>query len=543
MRNRNIKIAIVSDIHFGPDVLTKKGSLAGELLKEFCSFANNWPADVAVDLGDRISDIDHDSDYSHQQIVSSIFQKLLMPRFHLLGNHDIENLTEADNQAILQQTIKSQIVEMNGFQLVIWQANTSNFWPAGLNLRQNDLAWLAQTLQRASEPCIIFTHVPLDSASMTGNYYFHHNTHHATYPEAAAAREIIEKSGKVILCIAGHVHWNHLCHVNGIPYLALHSLTEASTTFPQPSRTWAAIEISDTLNISISGLDARQISLPTGKATQKWLPPLEKNFTSRLESDDVPSLSQFKTFLFDLDGVFYQEDHPLPGGKELIQYLKETKRDYLAITNNGQLQASEFAQRLQHMGVDFPTEKILTSSEILAEYLFKHTSHPRVYILGSNSFKEYLFHKGVQDSDRPDFVIVAWDREVTISELEVGVAHLLDGAELLATNGDALIPTVDGPRPENGALVAFLERASGKQATVVGKSTPVMFRQALHRLEADIATTLVVGDTLDTDILGANYTGLHSVYINDISCKKDSSASPSYTFANLTKLLEQLIEG
>ena len=79
------------------------------------------------------------------------------------------------------------------------------------------------------------------------------NPGHAGYPEARQARKIMERSKKVILCVAGHVHWNTFNQINGIPYLSLHSLTESFTTPPDPSGAWAFLEIGERIDWTVYG--------------------------------------------------------------------------------------------------------------------------------------------------------------------------------------------------------------------------------------------------------------------------------------------------
>jgi NagD protein len=62
-----------------------------------------------------------------------------------------------------------------------------------------------------------------------------------------------------------------------------------------------------------------------------------------------------------------------------------------------------------------------------------------------------------------------------------------------------------------GAFVSMLEFATGKKAFSVGKPSPVMMRMA--RKELDLATdeTIMIGDTMSTDILGAGSMGFTTV--------------------------------
>jgi NagD protein len=94
---------------------------------------------------------------------------------------------------------------------------------------------------------------------------------------------------------------------------------------------------------------------------------------------------------------------------------------------------------------------------------------------------------------------------------EKAMMMVLDGAHLIATNLDVSCPTASGARPGCGALVALLEQATGRRAYSVGKPSPFMMRAARKRLGLRTAETVMVGDTMETDIRGALELGFHAV--------------------------------
>jgi ribonucleotide monophosphatase NagD (HAD superfamily) len=88
------------------------------------------------------------------------------------------------------------------------------------------------------------------------------------------------------------------------------------------------------------------------------------------------------------------------------------------------------------------------------------------------------------------------------------------GARLYATNRDATFPTPDGPAPATGAIVAAVEVGSGAKAIAIGKPEPAMFRLARARMPA-AARVAVVGDRLDSDVLGGHRAGLPTIAVVD----------------------------
>src|SRR5262249_10139489 len=90
---------------------------------------------------------------------------------------------------------------------------------------------------------------------------------------------------------------------------------------------------------------------------------------------------------------------------------------------------------------------------------------------------------------------------------------ILAGAKLVATNLDPNCPTQIGTRPGCGAIVAMLEAAAGVKAFSVGKPSPVMLRAARKELGLTTDQTIVIGDTMETAILGGVQLGFKTILV------------------------------
>jgi NagD protein len=97
--------------------------------------------------------------------------------------------------------------------------------------------------------------------------------------------------------------------------------------------------------------------------------------------------------------------------------------------------------------------------------------------------------------------------------VEAAVRMILAGAKLIATNLDPNCPTQNGLRPGCGAMVAMLETATGVKAFSVGKPSAVMMRAARKELGLATDETTMIGDTMETDILGGVQLGFHTVLV------------------------------
>lgn len=269
-----LRIAVVTDIHHGPDHFTKKGSAALPLIEAFAGFARDARADLVLDLGDRISDDSRDVDLRLEQEVAEAFRAVDVPRFHIVGNHDRDHLTVEDNERIFDRAMRNETVDLGAWRLVLWQADTRIRRPGGLVLTEHDLLWLAQVVRAADRPLAIVSHVPISGHAQTGNYYFERNPASATYPGAERAREVLRGARVPVVWVAGHVHWNTTTIVDGIPHHTLQSLTETFTTHPEPAAAFGLLELGDTISWRVEGRDGHAFSMAAADTLRRWVPPL-----------------------------------------------------------------------------------------------------------------------------------------------------------------------------------------------------------------------------------------------------------------------------
>src|SRR5699024_692457 len=84
-------------------------------------------------------------------------------------------------------------------------------------------------------------------------------------------------------------------------------------------------------------------------------------------------------------------------------------------------------------------------------------------------------------------------------------------------------------------LVPYFEQIVISGGFGIGKPDPSIFEHALALMDLKSDEVLMVGDNLMTDILGANRTGIKSVWINRHN-KEGNEVIPSYEINNLHEL-------
>src|SRR4051794_16851774 len=219
-------------------------------------------------------------------------------------------------------------------------------------------------------------------------------------------------------------------------------------------------------------------------------------------------------YLIDMDGVIYRGSHLIPGADRFIQELRSSLIPFLFLTNNSQRTRRDVATRLQRLGIDVEEEHVYTCAMATARFLAQQKPRGTAYVIGEGGLLTALHENGYAIVDKdPDYVVVGEGRTVSFEMVEKALEMILNGAKLVATNLDPNCPTESGMRPGCGATVAMLETASGVKAFSVGKPSPVMLRGARKELGLTTDQTVVIGDTMETDILGGVQLGFKSILV------------------------------
>ncbi len=217
-------------------------------------------------------------------------------------------------------------------------------------------------------------------------------------------------------------------------------------------------------------------------------------------------------FLIDMDGVIYKGNQLIPGADAFIERLRSEDLSFLFLTNNSQRTRRDVATKLMRMGINVGEEHIFTCAMATARFLSRQKPKGTAYVIGEGGLLQALHQNGYSIVDvEPDYVVVGEGRTMTNEALEVATRFVLGGAKLIATNIDPNCPTASGTRPGCGAIVAFLETSTGKKALSVGKPSPVMMRAARKQLQLVASQTVMIGDTMETDIIGGVQMGYHTV--------------------------------
>ncbi len=274
-----MKIAIVADIHHGKPHHTKRGDRALDLMARFVDFVRAEMPDLVLDLGDRITDEDRETDLRLTREVADAFAAIEAPAYHVYGNHDRYFLSAEDNADILGQSMASQVIDAGPWQISLWRAESKITWNQtrrGFILPEADFLWLSGMIAMAEKPTLIGSHVPVSGYAQIGNYYFQANPDLAGYPEAPRVRATLSQARVPVVWLAGHVHWNTLAQIDGIYHLTQQSLTESFTT-GEPAAAWGSMEVNSEVHWKVHGLDPFEARIsPKAHRWTPVLPPFDR---------------------------------------------------------------------------------------------------------------------------------------------------------------------------------------------------------------------------------------------------------------------------
>ncbi len=250
----------------------------------------------------------------------------------------------------------------------------------------------------------------------------------------------------------------------------------------------------------------------------------------------------YDAFLFDLDGVLYRGDEPVPKAADAVTALRMMGKRVAFVTNNSSRSPEAVRSHLASVGIDASIEEIETSALTTAAEL-RARGVATALVVGEVGLRSALHDSGITlvDAAPCDAVVVGWDRALTYETLRDASLAVQHGAKLYASNADATYPAPDGDTwPGAGSILAAIEATTQVSAEVFGKPFAPILVAALGR--AGGGRPLVIGDRLGTDIEGARRLRWDSVLVlTGISSRDDlrtSKIAATYVVEDLSVLVD-----
>jgi predicted phosphodiesterase len=251
------RFGIVTDSHYA-DVEPRNNRYyreSADKMAECVELMNRQKVDFLAELGDfkdQDSSPVEERTLSHLQTIEQVFRQFQGPKYHVLGNHDMDSISKGQFLKNITNTdINTESTyysfDSHGIHFVVLDANYradgtaydhGNFQWTDTYIPAVQLDWLRRDLAAASIPVIIFVHQRLDGE---GDPYINN---------AEDVREILQTSGKVLAVFAGHKHEGDYYNIAGIHYYTLRAMVDGSGL---ENNSYAIIEVLHNRNIIVTG--------------------------------------------------------------------------------------------------------------------------------------------------------------------------------------------------------------------------------------------------------------------------------------------------
>ncbi|MGH3569587.1 MAG: HAD-IIA family hydrolase [Pseudonocardia sp.] len=226
-------------------------------------------------------------------------------------------------------------------------------------------------------------------------------------------------------------------------------------------------------------------------------------------------LARHDALLVDLDGTLYRSRVAIPGAVEAVRHAAGRGVPAVYVTNNASRRPADVAEHLVELGFPAGEQDVVTSSQAAAVMLAEQLpAGAPVLVVGTDALVAEITGVGLTVTERADeaaAVVQGHSPETAWPVLAEATVALRGGAVWVACNLDPTLPTERGPLPGNGAMVAALRTASGREPQVAGKPAPALLHDAVRRSGARAA--LMIGDRLDTDIEGGRAAGVATLLV------------------------------
>ena len=245
-------------------------------------------------------------------------------------------------------------------------------------------------------------------------------------------------------------------------------------------------------------------------------------FRSIYDAEELKArLAGIRHVALDMDGTIYMGmslfDYTIP----FLNSLKEMGITYSFLTNNPSTSIPDYLKKLAGMGIEATEEEMYTTALATIDYI--KTNYPearRLFLLGTPSMISEFEKAGfesVADSaeERPDVLVVAFDKTLEYSRLCRAAYWAQQGLPYIATNPDRVCPT-DQPTVlvDCGSICKCIEHATGRQPDIVlGKPDPNMLTGVQARYGVKPEQVAMVGDRIYTDSEMAHNAGAFGVLV------------------------------
>lgn len=238
-----------------------------------------------------------------------------------------------------------------------------------------------------------------------------------------------------------------------------------------------------------------------------------------------------RALLFDMDGVLYNCEEPIPGARETLAWVRSRQIPHLFVTNTTSRGRDALAVKLERFGIPAIPSEIMTPCEAAADWLRSRAARGVALFLlpaARPAFDGLDLLPDDAESNAQHVVIgdlaSAWDFATLNRAFRL--LHANPEATLIALGMTRYWKAADGISLDVAPFVAALENATGRKALVLGKPAAEFFQAAADRIGVPNREVLMVGDDIESDIAGAQSAGMQAALVRTGKFRELDLAGP-----------------
>lgn len=222
--------------------------------------------------------------------------------------------------------------------------------------------------------------------------------------------------------------------------------------------------------------------------------------------------------LFDLDGVIYNADQPIPGAAEAVAWVRRREIPCLFVTNTTSSPRSSLVEKLARFGIETTIESIWTPLAATRQWLESQGGGATAAFVPPAARAELAGLSVLADDAESgaDYVVIGdlaekWDFRTLNRAFRL--LHSNPDSVLVGLGGTRYWRAPDGISLDVAPFVAALECAAGREAITLGKPSQAFFEAAAAKLELAPADLWMIGDDVRADVGGAQQAGLRGALV------------------------------
>jgi HAD superfamily hydrolase (TIGR01450 family) len=255
------------------------------------------------------------------------------------------------------------------------------------------------------------------------------------------------------------------------------------------------------------------------------------------------SLKDIKNFIFDLDGTVWHWNQLAPGVKSTIRDLKAKGKNVYYVTNNSLLTRAGLASKLTGLGLKTDEEDVVSSPYVAAR-TFVEKDIDEVYAIGEQGLSDELENEHITTSETANNVIVGYDRNFTFWKMAKAAELIREGAGFWSTGSANVFHTENRDLPGEKSLTESIRIAARSQGVKqLGKPSEHMIETVRDQFPIVPEKTIMIGDSLDTDVLMGNKMGIRTGLVLGGQAEREDLQDvsglqvPDYVFEKFERIL------